>query len=104
LRFETGIDGQPGDEPVGDGGIFNGISQANCAFVPGTNATSPKRHDRGRGNSAKSTLGWKREPVSMVDQPIIPEYFTCVDDPPKYASLELSQGKTVRFRLINVGG
>lgn len=94
----TGINGQSGDEPAPDGGIINGVSQARCAYTP-SNDSSDDTARKTRRSKRRSTI--KPE---IQDQPTIPENNTCVRDVGlRYASLNLQQGLTYRFRIINVG-
>jgi len=100
------VDGarRPGDEPAGDGGIINGVSQANCAYLPATDSTLPERRRRSMGVT-RSGLEY-RSPPGQLDQPVIPENNTCVVQAAadkKYASFDLKKGKTYRFRLVNTG-
>src|ERR1700733_9683623 len=124
-RYGTGINGQPGDEPVGDGGTINGVSQARCAFTPSTDSTLPERRRRhrrarhphpsylqsianpemalrARGSRKSSKAG--RSPGGQLEQPIIPRNNTCVwEGEDRYATLNFTPGKTYRLRVINAG-
>lgn len=112
------MNGQPGDEPVGDGGTINGVSQARCAFMPATDSTLPERRRRRRRSQSQSqdqnqvrdqVRGQERDllgrnPGGQLDQPVIPENNTCFwegDD--RYAAFDLKRGKGYRLRLINAG-
>ncbi|KAF8306373.1 hypothetical protein DL93DRAFT_2088718 [Clavulina sp. PMI_390] len=127
LRYGTGIDGQPGDEPVPDGGSINGISQAACHFRPATNSILPERRrgvarstdTRRRGDTSRLVYpnkDPKRGPAHQLDQPVIPENNTCVWDlkgddrieekdlHDRFATFDgLKPGGTYRLRLINSG-
>lgn len=114
-RYGTGINGQPGDEPVGDGGTINGISQAKCAYTPSTDSTLPERRRRVHSGEKPQLRGMsgtgrmlRRSPAHQLDQPVIPENNTCVDElretvKERYATFDLRRGKTYRLRIINAG-
>src|SRR5258708_17673124 len=101
LRYGTGINGQPGDEPTPDGGIINGVSQAKCAYIPATDSTLPERR---RDSSLPDGRSVGRSPPGQLSQPVIDEINHCRPNKEvDYADLQLEQGKTYRFRVINIG-
>ncbi|KAF8326083.1 Cupredoxin [Cantharellus anzutake] len=102
LRYGTGIDGQPGDEPSPDGGVINGISQARCAYIPATDLTLPERRSGGFLSSVDGDAS--RSPPGQLEQPVINEINDCASNADiNYPILPLEGGKSYRFRVINVG-
>lgn len=88
----TGLDGQPGDEPVPDGGAINGVSQATCAYIPSTTDVQPERRKK-RALPPRSNNGGVYYPTTNY----------CGTEALEYYNLTLPANSTYRIRLINSG-
>ncbi len=70
--------------------MINGVSQANCAYIPASDSTLPERK---RSVAPRSTTGGT----------FYPETNYCENNATEYYNLTLEAGTSYRLRLINSG-
>lgn len=103
----TGMDGQPGDEPVPDGGHINGISQSKCAYYPATNQVIPERRRAlaDGDDDEDEPASFERRNPGDGNFTVYAANLTCADAnaTATFFNATLSAGKTYRLRLANVG-
>ncbi|CAK9783846.1 hypothetical protein CC85DRAFT_287761 [Cutaneotrichosporon oleaginosum] len=89
--FNTLYTTSPLADPLPDGGQINGVSQANCAYIP-TNAPP----------ATPPVLPYYVPPPDP-NAPIYPTSNECGDHPTTYWNVTAEPNKTYRLRLVNTG-